>query len=160
MKAFGTRPTYRIFSVMTLITGFIYLLFNVFYLSKRPQIEGNDIVKKKPKNVDKEKNNETVKSFDDNSIKSQKEKEADESRVPYVIDDIEAINNARNLDIIESINEEEEKEERKKKIENELGHRHVNNGTVNAAYATDEDDGCTVTVENEPRIKDDDNLRL
>ncbi|XP_069689213.1 major facilitator superfamily domain-containing protein 6-like [Periplaneta americana] len=50
MKAFGTRPTYRIFAVSCTITGTVYFLFNKFYLRKRPQVEGNDIVKKKPKN--------------------------------------------------------------------------------------------------------------
>ncbi|KYN08335.1 Major facilitator superfamily domain-containing protein 6-B [Cyphomyrmex costatus] len=54
MKAFGTRPTYQIFSVVTLLTGIIYFIFNVTYLKKRSQIEGNDIVKKKPKNIDKQ----------------------------------------------------------------------------------------------------------
>lgn len=49
MKAFDTRPTYRIFAVMCTITGAVYFLFNKFYLRKRPQVEGNDIVKKKPK---------------------------------------------------------------------------------------------------------------
>lgn len=51
MKAFGTRPTYRIFAVITLITGMMYYIFNVAYLKKRPQVEGNDIVKKKPKKM-------------------------------------------------------------------------------------------------------------
>ncbi|KAL0119338.1 hypothetical protein PUN28_009720 [Cardiocondyla obscurior] len=50
MKAFGTRPTYQIFAVMTLVTGIIYFIFNATYLKKRSQIEGNDIVKQKPKN--------------------------------------------------------------------------------------------------------------
>lgn len=47
MTAFGTRPTYRIFAVACTVTGFLYFLFNHFYLRKRPQVEGNDIVKKK-----------------------------------------------------------------------------------------------------------------
>lgn len=49
MKAFGTRPTYQIFAAVTLITGIMYFFFNALYLRKRPQVEGNDIVKKKPK---------------------------------------------------------------------------------------------------------------
>ncbi|PSN42174.1 hypothetical protein C0J52_09851 [Blattella germanica] len=52
MKAFGTRPTYQIFSGTCIITGIIYFFFNKFYLRKRPQVEGNDIVKKKPKSTD------------------------------------------------------------------------------------------------------------
>nr|CAD7406575.1 unnamed protein product [Timema poppensis] len=47
MKGFGTRSTFRIFSVMCTITGIGYFLFNRFYLSRRPQSEGNEIGKKK-----------------------------------------------------------------------------------------------------------------
>nr|CAD7600898.1 unnamed protein product [Timema genevievae] len=47
MKGFGTRSTFRIFSVMCTITGICYFLFNRFYLSRRPQSEGNEIGKKK-----------------------------------------------------------------------------------------------------------------
>lgn len=48
MKAFGTRPTYQIFSVATFITGCIYFLFNRFYLSKliRKDEENDDDCKK------------------------------------------------------------------------------------------------------------------
>lgn len=49
MNGFGTRPTYQIFAVVCLIFGILYFLFNIMYLKKRPQVEGNDIVKKKPK---------------------------------------------------------------------------------------------------------------
>lgn len=52
MKTFGTRPTYQIFAMITLVTGIIYFIFNMTYLKKRPQFEGNDIVKKKSKNID------------------------------------------------------------------------------------------------------------
>lgn len=52
MKTFGTRPTYQIFAVVTLVTGIIYLIFNMTYLKKRSQLEGNDIVKKKSRNID------------------------------------------------------------------------------------------------------------
>jgi hypothetical protein len=38
MKAFDTRPTYRIFAVACTITGILYFLFNMFYLRKRPQV--------------------------------------------------------------------------------------------------------------------------
>jgi uncharacterized membrane protein len=38
MKAFGTRPTYRIFAVACTVTGLLYFLFNKFYLRKRPQV--------------------------------------------------------------------------------------------------------------------------
>lgn len=52
MKAFGTRPTYQIFAVITLVTGIIYLIFNITYLKKQSQFKGNDIVQKKSKNID------------------------------------------------------------------------------------------------------------
>lgn len=51
MKAFGTRPTFQIFAVFSLLTGIMYGLFNQFYIRKRPQREGNDICKKEPKPV-------------------------------------------------------------------------------------------------------------
>jgi uncharacterized membrane protein len=38
MKAFGTRPTYRVFAVACTVTGLLYFLFNTFYLRKRPQV--------------------------------------------------------------------------------------------------------------------------
>ncbi|XP_023714958.1 uncharacterized protein LOC111868499 [Cryptotermes secundus] len=38
MKAFDTRPTYRIFAVACTVTGILYFLFNKFYLRKRPQV--------------------------------------------------------------------------------------------------------------------------
>lgn len=35
MKSIGTRPTYQVFSIVALITGFIYFIFNKFYVQKR-----------------------------------------------------------------------------------------------------------------------------
>ncbi|XP_068085655.1 major facilitator superfamily domain-containing protein 6 isoform X2 [Anabrus simplex] len=52
MKWIGTRPTYQCFSVMCALVGCAYFAFNMLYLRRRPQVEGNDIVKKKPKNVE------------------------------------------------------------------------------------------------------------
>ena len=54
MKFYGTRATYRIFAIGTLISGLLYFAFNWFYLSKLPEREGNDIVKKEPKIKDTE----------------------------------------------------------------------------------------------------------
>ncbi|CAH0405302.1 unnamed protein product [Chilo suppressalis] len=48
MKYFGTRPTYQIFAAATLLTGFIYFLFNKFYIGKRAVGDENDLCKKKP----------------------------------------------------------------------------------------------------------------
>lgn len=47
MKAFGTRPTYRIFAVMTLLTGIMYFIFNITYLRKRSRLEDDDLEKSK-----------------------------------------------------------------------------------------------------------------
>lgn len=35
MKSIGTRPTYQVFSIVALITGCVYFLFNKFYVQKR-----------------------------------------------------------------------------------------------------------------------------
>ena len=139
MKAFGTRPTYQIFAVITLVTGLLYLLFNLTYLAKRPQVEGNDIVKKKPK----VKPQPAVENGDLEASKANKEKEIAIGSDPYIIDDIEAINNAKNLDIIESVNiEENEDEQCKDNSDNQLRQRHVN-GSVNPAFEGDNPDKGT-----------------
>ncbi|XP_058802844.1 uncharacterized protein LOC131670884 [Phymastichus coffea] len=126
MKAFGTRPTYQIFSGATLLTGLVYLCFNVFYLSKRPQVEGNDIVKKKPKGP--KQNGSLAPSIEDSKQKKEKEIES----VPYIVDDIEAVNNAKNLDIVESVAEEAALSD-----DCERSQRH--GGSVNPAFEADED---------------------
>lgn len=56
MKAVGTRHTYQVFSAMCAVVGSMYFFFNKFYLRKRPQIEGNDIIKEKTKFMDKSLN--------------------------------------------------------------------------------------------------------
>lgn len=38
MKAFDTRPTYRMFAAACAVTGLLYFVFNTFYLRKRPQV--------------------------------------------------------------------------------------------------------------------------
>ncbi|TGZ55736.1 Uncharacterized protein DBV15_01380 [Temnothorax longispinosus] len=120
MKYFGTRPTYRIFAVVTLVTGIIYFIFNMTYLRKRSQLEGNDIVKRKPKKIneqdspekhttdislDEKPRSERIinKSTMENDNKaflkeeSQNNKKTDEPNLTQ----IEAIRNARNNDGIE-----------------------------------------------------------
>lgn len=143
MKAFGTRPTYQIFAVVTLLTGLVYLLFNVTYLSKRPQVEGNDIVKKKPK--------ATVATIQDGADKiskiqeveaSKRHKEAKLECDPYIIDDLEAVNNAKNLDIAECniIEKVDKDEEEDKEIQ-----RHAQ---LNPAFEPDHhDEAPQITVE-------------
>lgn len=185
MKAFGTRPTYRIFAVITLITGIMYYIFNVAYLKKRPQVEGNDIVKKKPKNLEnqnglengiieigleekKQSNNEDKKKESNNvtgvdnqafikendGVKSSKETENEKTR------NIEAINNAKNLDKIERMPSEESKKKfgakRLKKMQTDECDRakecSKQNGTANQSFESDEF-RCNVTVERQPEDK-------
>jgi len=123
MKFFGTRPTYQIFAVVTLLTGIIYFIFNVTYLKKRSQLEGNDIVKKKPKNIDEQDSPEKHKndiSFDEKSRNSQINNKSsmmgkdnkgfvnEESHNNKKTDElnpteIEAIRNAKNIDELNEI---------------------------------------------------------
>ncbi|XP_018349319.1 PREDICTED: uncharacterized protein LOC108752755 [Trachymyrmex septentrionalis] len=123
MKFFGTRPTYQIFAVVTLLTGIIYFIFNVTYLKKRSQLEGNDIVKKKPKNINEQDSPEKHKndiSFDEKSRNSQINNKSsmmgknnkgfvnEESHNNKKTDElnpteIEAIRNAKNIDELNEI---------------------------------------------------------
>nr|XP_003706892.1 PREDICTED: uncharacterized protein LOC100883226 [Megachile rotundata] len=186
MKAFGTRPTYRIFAVMTLITGIMYYIFNVAYLKKRPQVEGNDIVKKKPKKVenqnglesgiieialeekkqrenDDKKNESNIVTGVDNqafsneqdNVKSSKDEENKR------VSDIEAVNNAKNLDKIEKVPAEESKKKLgAKRLKNtQIDERErtkecsKQNGTTNPSFESDNQDRCNVTVERQPEEK-------
>ncbi|XP_046981061.1 major facilitator superfamily domain-containing protein 6-like [Schistocerca americana] len=52
MKGIGTRPTYQVFAAMCAVVGTFYFFFNKFYLRRRPQVEGNDIIKDKIKFMD------------------------------------------------------------------------------------------------------------
>ncbi|XP_032528693.2 uncharacterized protein LOC116778779 [Danaus plexippus] len=51
MKFVGTRPTYQLFAIGTLVTGCFYYLFNRFYIRKRSRCDG-DICKKKTETLD------------------------------------------------------------------------------------------------------------
>ncbi|XP_016840927.1 major facilitator superfamily domain-containing protein 6 isoform X1 [Nasonia vitripennis] len=152
MKAFGTRPTYQIFSVVSLVVGLIYFFFNLLYLSKQPQVEGNDIVKKKPKipvvSV------QPVADLEKSKPDKEKIAHEQESNGPYIIDDIEAVNNAKNLDIVDSVLEEIEASNEVAE-ENQVRQRHQANGSVNPAFETDDhaEKKHSVTVEEEPRSK-------
>lgn len=114
MKSFGTRPTYRIFAVVSLVTGFVYFLFNALYLKKRPQVEGNDIVKKKPKRLTADDRAGMENGGLDLAVRNEKKRlEADGAALEVGglenlafagnIDDLETVNNARNLDRIERL---------------------------------------------------------
>lgn len=183
MKAFGTRPTYRIFAVVTLITGLMYYIFNVAYLNKRPQVEGNDIVKKKPKNVEnqngieagiieialeekKKYGNEEKEKEPNNMDGIDNEAFSREQEIKYSEDgdelknNMEAINNAKNLDKIEKIATEESRKKfgakRLKKTQNDERDRtkenSKQNGTTNPGFEGDEN-RYNVTVESHPDNK-------
>ncbi|XP_043287431.1 major facilitator superfamily domain-containing protein 6-B [Venturia canescens] len=117
MKAFGTRPTYQIFAAASLITGIVYFMFNYLYLKKRPQVEGNDIVKKKPKvkkssnieangldnmGMDLVERNEIKKLEADGNLERNPDK-VEKDDFARNQDDLEAMKNAKNLDMIEKI---------------------------------------------------------
>lgn len=177
MKAFGTRPTYRIFAMITLITGIMYYIFNVAYLKKQPQVEGNDIVKKKPKNVgnqngvengiieialeekkgakyDDDKNESSNLAGIDNQAFSKEETDNRKTS------SLEAINNAKNLDKIEKMPSETSKKKfgvkRLKRMQTDERDRakecSKQNGATNQSFENDQF-RCNVTVERQPEDK-------
>lgn len=186
MKAYGTRPTYRIFAVITLITGLMYYIFNVAYLKKRPQVEGNDIVKKKPKNVqnqnglesgiieialeekkqcqndEKEKESKNTAGIENEAFSNEQENtkylREDENQRP---NNLEAVNNAKNLDKIEKMPVEQGRKKfgakRLKKAQTDEHDRPKDcskqNGATKPSFENDEQNRCNVTVENRPDDK-------
>ncbi|XP_071564359.1 uncharacterized protein [Temnothorax nylanderi] len=173
MKYFGTRPTYRIFAVVTLVTGIIYFIFNMTYLRKRSQLEGNDIVKRKPKKINEQDSPEkhtTDISLDEKprseriinksnmmendnkgflKEESQNNKKTDEPNLTQ----IEAIRNARNIDGIEQnpITTHEDKLATK---DNAIRTKIKESDTqescfINPNFETDNLDQSKITVENE-----------
>lgn len=173
MKGFGTRPTYQIFAVVTLVTGIIYFIFNATYLKKRAQLEGNDIVKKKPKNISEQDSPEKYTNDISLDEKSQSERinnegntmENDnkgfleeESRNSKKIDElnlneIEAIRNAKNIDEIEQnpIRKHEDKSATKKNaIQTKIEESDAQESCfINPNFETDNLDQSKITVENE-----------
>lgn len=174
MKAFGTRPTYRIFAMITLITGIMYYIFNVAYLKKQPQVEGNDIVKKKPKNLgnqngvengiieialeekkgakyDDDKNESSNLTGIDNQAFSKEETDNRKTN------SLEAINNAKNLDKIEKMPSEASKKKfgvkRLKRMQTDERDRakecSKQKGATNQSFENDQF-RCNVTVERQP----------
>ncbi|XP_032677728.1 major facilitator superfamily domain-containing protein 6 [Odontomachus brunneus] len=178
MKAFGTRPTYQIFAVITLVTGIIYFIFNVAYLKKRPQVEGNDIVKKKPKPTDvkssekhtndinleeKPQLKEIEKKREDNSVKNDGIdnggflKELSTETNEQNSNQIEAIKNAKNVNKTNTtpISQHENKSTRKSDtshVKNEKSSARENSFT-NPNFEADKSDQCEITVESQ-RVDD------
>lgn len=170
MSNFGTRPTYQIFAVMTLVTGIIYFIFNATYLKKRSQLEGNDIVKQKPKKVNEQDSSE--KHTNDISLdeKPQSErindksntmehdnegflKEESQNNKNTNLTQIEAIRNARNIDEIEQspIRRHEDKlSTQSNAIQMKIEESDVQESCfTNPNFETDNLDQTKITVENE-----------
>lgn len=180
IKGFGTRPTYQIFAVITLVTGIIYFVFNATYLKKRPQLEGNDIVKKKPKNVnvtndEKQTNDisleekppqlkEIEKKTQENSTGGRdghdnggflKESPSEKSSAETNEQDsteLEAIRNAKNVDASSTSQPGHTPTEKSDAVHaGDEGNRE--NSFSNPAFETDNPDQCEITVESQ-RIDD------
>lgn len=143
MTAFGTRPTYQIFAVVCLITGLIYFFFNLCYLKKRPQMEGNDIIKKAPK--DKLQISNAIDTSAKNEAKKMEAMEGKENTAfngEFTMGNfnetpsaktLETANNAKNLDSIERMPDENKL--RARTVNSVDGNRKV--GVTNAAYESE-----------------------
>lgn len=57
MQAVGTRPTYQIFSAVTLFTGCVYFLFNRFYIVHHAEVTETNDFKKEPEKKEEGKEN-------------------------------------------------------------------------------------------------------
>ncbi|XP_057330117.1 uncharacterized protein LOC130670705 [Microplitis mediator] len=172
MKAVGTRPTYQIFSVVSLVSGLIYFFFNMCYLQKRPQVEGNDIVKKEPKkSVENgvnlgEKNNKNELNIKYNKSKKGNENGGLKKNIEINLKAIEAAANgskaaeaeAQDVDVIKRMPEENPKikknKNKKLKNSNEMNLNKIDtrDGATNPGFLDDRNDEsqCNVTVEKVP----------
>lgn len=167
MKAFGTRPTYQIFAVLSLITGLVYFLFNSFYLKKRPQVEGNDIVKKKPKEKPVENGIESAIERIENSKEQQhQQKQENNKNTKDILKgeenlgfenskamELRQTNKDKNHESIEcvpevKVSEKESNINSTKQCEKIHGNTIV--GVMNPAFEN-EPNKCSVTVETEPK---------
>lgn len=161
----------------------MYYIFNVAYLKKRPQVEGNDIVKKKPKKVENQnglesgiieigleeqkhrrndhENNETnnLTGIDNKAFSKEHDNMKDEENKRK--SNMEAINNAKNLDKIEKVPVEESKKKfGAKRLKNvaEIDERERTKEFFKPNGTTNpsfesDDRECNVTVERQPEEK-------
>jgi len=166
MKGFGTRPTYQIFAVVTLVTGIIYFIFNAAYLKKRPQLEGNDIIKQRPKKTNEhdEKHTNDISLYEkpqskrinkSNTINNEnkgflKEEDQNKKNIDELnLTQIEAIRNAKNIDGIEQKPIRKHKDElaaKRNAIQTKIEKK---NCFINPNFETDNLDQSKITVENE-----------
>jgi len=173
MKGFGTRPTYQIFAVITLVTGIIYFIFNATYLKKRSQLEGNDIVKKKPKNINEQDspkkhtndislneksqnkriNNKINTMENDNGEFLKEESQNNKKTDELDLTEIETIRNAKNIDEIEQ--NPIRKHANKSTTKNNTSQTKIKesdiqeNSFINPSFETDTLNQSKITVENE-----------
>lgn len=93
IKAVGTRPTYQIFAAVTFFMGVVYFFFNILYLQKH-QVEGNDIVKKKPKKI-QQLNGIVNTALDINEKNDRKAVNMNESAMPVTLNNIGSMNDKK-----------------------------------------------------------------
>lgn len=171
MTGFGTRPTYQIFAVITLVTGIIYFIFNATYLRKRSQLEGNDI-KQKPKKINEQNSSKKYTNDINLEEKPQSERISDKSNMiendnkgfqkeesqnnkknELNLTEIEAIKNARNINEIEqnSIKKHENKLSTKSDaIQKKIEESDMQESCfTNPNFETDNLDQNKITIENE-----------
>ncbi|KAL6260225.1 hypothetical protein P5V15_007760 [Pogonomyrmex californicus] len=180
MKAFGTRPTYQIFAVVTLVTGLIYILFNMIYLKKRSQLKGNDIVKQKPENINEQNSPEKYINFDisfdeksqserikNNPMKNDnmnnekvlKEESRNNKRANELSLQTDDIRNAKNVEEIKQnpIRKHEDKSAKNNKKQTRIEKNDMQESSfINPSFETDNLDQPTITVENERRVSQND----
>jgi len=176
MKAFGTRPTYRIFSVITLITGVIYFIFNATYLKKRkksledkaktksqsidlqdsPGKHANDInLHEEPldERVKEDKKNSTNGINNEGFLKESQDiklsKETNEQNFPQIVETIE---NAKNTERTERTPYEKYEDKVPKSNITQMRNRKSNmqeSCFTNPCFKTDNTNQCEIMVENE-----------
>jgi len=173
MKAFGTRPTYRIFAIVTLITGLIYFIFNATYLKKRNKsLEDNT----KPQSIDmqdnparhtndinlhKESLDERVKGSKKNSVnnnginnegfleESQDIKLSKEVNEQNSSEIVETIENAKNAERIVRIPYEKYKDRIPKSNTTKNQKSNMQENCFTPCFKTDNTNQCEIIVENE-----------
>lgn len=168
MKGFGTRPTYQIFAVVTFVTGIIYFIFNATYLKKRPQLEGNDIIKQRPKKTNEhelekhtndisldekpqskriDNKNDTINNENKGFLK---EEEQNKKNIEELnLTQSETIRNARNIEEIEQKPIGKHKDRLATKRNANQTEIEKRNCFINSNFETDNLDQSKITVKNE-----------
>ncbi|XP_020290838.1 major facilitator superfamily domain-containing protein 6 [Pseudomyrmex gracilis] len=156
MKAFGTRPTYRIFAVMTLVTGVMYFIFNITYLRKRSRLDRNDLEKQKPKeqsrndSLDKSANEIGLneKPQDLEQINDNKDNDADNEFSEKTRNNKTSTNERGSLKRIESLRNAKNEQQNPSPRESEAA-SDEKNCFANPTFDTDSSDRCEITERNQ-----------